>query len=89
MDIPGYGPPLTIAEIEAANMHQLDDLGPEPVAFGYCNADWKRLLAQMQPGDELREFCSSEESWNRLAGRSGVALLRNGRQIAALVTMLN
>ena len=78
MDLPDYGPTLTVAEVEAANMVRLPELGPDPVPFGYCNDQWLALLAQMQPGDELREFCSSPESWQHLAGRAGSALVRGG-----------
>jgi hypothetical protein len=87
MDLPGYGPPLTIAEVEAANMVRLPELGPVP--FGYCNDQWRALLAQRQPGDELREFCSAPESWQHLAGRAGIALVRDGREVASVVTRLN
>jgi hypothetical protein len=89
MDLAGYGPPLTVAEVEAANMVRLPALGPDPVPFGYCNDQWRALLAQRQPGDELREFCSSPGSWQHLAGRAGIALVRSGREVASIVTMLN
>jgi len=79
----------TVAEVEAASMVSNPELGPEPVPFGFINDKWKALLAQMQPGDELWEFSSSEESWQHLAGRAGFALVRNGEVVASIVTMMN
>ncbi len=89
MDLPGFGPPMTIAEVEAAHMVSNPALGPDPVPFGFLNDRWRALRARVQPGDEVREFCSSRESWQHLAGRAGIALVRDGRAVASLVTMLN
>ncbi len=89
MELQGFGPPLTVAEVEAAHMVGVPALGSDPVPFGFCNHQWRAILAQMQPGDELREFCSSPESWQHLAGRAGIALVRAGREVASIVTVLN
>ncbi len=80
---------VTVAEAEAANMVESDQLGPDPVPFGFQNNEWRALLAQMQEGDELWEFCSSWESWQNLAGRAGIALVRNGEVVASVDTMMN
>jgi hypothetical protein len=42
-----------------------------------------------RPDDEIWEFSSSLESWQHLAGRAGVALVRDGTVIDACVTVLN
>lgn len=57
--------------------------------FGYLNAEWERLKAEMQPGDELWTFCSSDESWANLTGSEGIALVRDGTVIAEIVTCMN
>lgn len=80
---------VTVGEAEAAHMRKIDRLGPEPVAFGFQNQKWRSLLAQMQEGDELREYCSSAESWAARAGRRGIALVRNGEVIDCIVTLMN
>jgi hypothetical protein len=80
---------LTVAEAEAAHMVKNDWLGPEPVPFGFVNYKWRALLAEMQDGDELWEFSSSQESWARLGGRSGIALVRHGEVVRAVVTKMN
>ena len=85
----GFGPPLAVEEVEAAHLHCIAALGPDPVAFGYQNDRWLALLAQMQPRDELQEFRSSAASWRHLAGRAGVALVRSGKEVASIVTMMN
>jgi len=80
---------VTIDEAEAEHMVLSDRLGPDPVPFGFQNARWKELLVHMEDGDELWTFCSSIESWNSLAGREGLALLRKGQVIDTIVTALS
>jgi hypothetical protein len=80
---------LTIGQAEAENMIANERLGPKPVPFGFCNQDWRRLLAQMQPEDELWEFSSSAESWRHLCGRAGIALVRGGEVVASIITCMN
>jgi hypothetical protein len=80
---------LTVAEAEAAHMVRNDWLGPDPVPFGFVNGKWRALLAEMQDGDELWAFSSSQESWARLGGRSGIALVRHGEVVRAVVTKMN
>ncbi len=53
------------------------------------HADWERLQAEMQPGDKLVRFASPADSWRNMAGRAGVALVRDGMVIDAFVTMMN
>jgi len=89
----------TIAELEAEHtrrpdqIHESDRSGPRAAmllqAFGGLNAKWEALKASMQPGDELWTFASSPESWRDLAGREGIALVRNGQIVERLVTMMN
>lgn len=57
--------------------------------FGFLSAQWEELKAKMQPGDELWEFRSPPESWKHLAGAGGVAVLRDGKVIASLFTIMN
>ena len=42
-----------------------------------------------QEGDELWRFSSPPEQWAALAGRGGIALVRNGRSVAHIVTVLS
>ena len=89
----------TVAELEAENtrrpdqIHESDRTGPRAEMmrkpFAGLNAEWEALKARMQPGDELWTFASSPESWRNLAGRAGIALVRNGQIVERLVTMMN
>ncbi|WP_158814455.1 hypothetical protein [Methylocapsa sp. S129] len=89
----------TISEIEAEHTTLPEDLyesdrvgirGQELVKpFGFQNAKWEALKALMQPGDELWTFSSSAGSWRALAGRAGIALVREGQVIKTLVTIMN
>ena len=83
--------PITVEEAEAAYMVSADALGPDPVPFGYNNANWKALLAQMQEGDELWEFMSPPETWDKkhMAGRKGIALIRNCTVVDYIITLMN
>ena len=72
----------TIAELEAENMY-------EDRPFGYMNADWERLKAEVMDGDELWTFSTPDDYWRNLAGRAGVALVRDGVAIRQMITRMN
>ena len=57
--------------------------------FGFRHAQWEALKADMRANDEIWTFSSPSRSWEDLAGRAGVALVRDGQAIKAVVTMLN
>jgi hypothetical protein len=57
--------------------------------FGFCNGEWEALKAGMLPGDELWRFSSPPEDWERLMGWEGVALVRGGEVVQAVVTGMN
>ena len=48
-----------------------------------------KMQQSMIPGDELWTFSSPPETWQHLMGRAGIALVRNGKPIAHIVTMMN
>lgn len=50
---------------------------------------WKTLLDIYQDGDELWEFTSPAEYWENLAGRGGVALVRDGKIVETVVTIMS
>lgn len=43
----------------------------------------------LQPGEELRWFRSSDESWQHLAGRSGYEIVKDGKVIERVVLFMN
>jgi len=84
---------ITVAQAEAENPGITDDrVAKYPDAaqpFGFRHGDWEALKAQMQPGDELWTFASPPESWQHLAGRAGIALVRDGNPIVVLLGAMN
>ncbi len=79
----------TVVEAEAAHMVRLEKLGPDPIAFGFQNGQWREVLALLQPGDELWNYSSPSETWQNLAGRAGIAVVRDGKVVATLMTLMN
>lgn len=83
---------VTIAQEDAANPGITGDrIARFPEAakpFGFQHQKWEDFKAAM-PGDELWSFASSADSWKHLAGRAGIAIVRNGVPIQAFVTMMN
>ena len=77
---------ISARDAEAKHMVSID--GTE-VPFGYIQNKWRTLLEKMQEGDNLYEFRSSDESWKFLAGREGIALVRDGKIVADIVTSMN
>ncbi len=51
--------------------------------------EWMELKAQMKDGDEIRAFSTPNDFGNRLAGRAGYALVRKGKAIAGILTLMN
>jgi len=79
----------TVEQAKADNMVTDKQLGEKPVPFGFINDEWQELLARMQDGDELWEFESPPETWENLAGRKGIALIRECQVVASIVTLMN
>ena len=63
-----------------------EKLDPEEAANS-TNIDKLKLL--MVPGDELWSYSSPPETWNHMMGRRGIALQRDGRTIAEILTLMN
>jgi hypothetical protein len=86
---------ISITEAETENTPK--DQDPERVRkyreltkpFGFKNTQWEELKVQMQPGDELWEFCTDRESWEQLMGSAGIELVRGGHVVASIVTRMN
>lgn len=80
---------ITLEQAEENNLILDERLGPEPVVFGFINDEWEEFKARIQDGDELWEFSSPPESWERLAGRSGLCIVRDGIIINVMITIIN
>ena len=89
LDPSWFGRKLTLRTAVAKHLVRDERLGWRPVPFGFANAVWLELLAQMQPGDELREYDTPAEDWQRNMGSRGVVLVRKGRAVDIVVTRMN
>ena len=59
------------------------------IPFGYCNREWEALKAKMEAGDEIWFWSTDEESWTKLMGWEGMALVRGGEVIDFFMTAMN
>lgn len=78
----------TISETEQRNSFAQDD-SCNTIPFGYENEIWSEIKSAMDPGDEVWEFCSPPQSWEKLCGRAGVCIVRQRQIIDGIVTMMN
>jgi hypothetical protein len=72
----------SVSEWEAEHM-------VDGVPFGGCNREWVALLAKIQPGDEVWFWSTDDESWRRMMGWEGMALLRAGEVVDSFLTAMN
>jgi len=80
---------ISIAQAESKYSATNPRLGLYRVPFGLAQRRWKSMLEQMQDGDELWEYSSSDQSWEHFAGRAGIALIRDGQIIDSILTSMN
>ena len=80
---------ISVEEAENENIVTDPRLGDSPVPFGFSNHEWLELLAEMQDGDELWTFTTSVESWDNMAGRAGISLVRNGKEVTCIIRRMN
>lgn len=84
---------LTVAEAEMAHPGTKDDRAarfPDAVKpSGFQNRAWEELKPLMRPGDKVWTFASLPDSREHLAGRAGIALVRDGVPIRTIVTLMN
>lgn len=92
------GPTMKIDEMSRWKKITLEEAEGSPIPiretgelkpFGYMNDQWEQFKAAMRPGDELYRFSTSSDSWAHLAGRAGIALVRNGEIAKTIITMMN
>ena len=84
---------VTVAEAEAEHPGIKDErvqrFPDAAKPFGFKSGQWEAIKAAMQPSDELWTFASPAKSWEDLAGRAGIAVVRDGNPVMVLTTMLN
>jgi hypothetical protein len=55
----------------------------------WIKTKWKPFVADMLTGDELWRFRSPSTTWANMGGRAGYAIVRDGRIIRWLVTLMS
>ncbi len=92
---PGYSRWRRTTVVEAEKSQRAPGSGTEGVdahiwvTQSDTHAFWQVLKSLLQPGDELYEFSTDQESWDALAGRAGIHVVRDGEIVATIITMLN
>lgn len=79
----------TVEECEKKYLVEDKRLGPAPVPFGFAHRKWLDFKRQIEKGDELWEFSSPLDTWTRLCGREGICIVRDGKIIDSIVTVMN
>ena len=93
----GVSEPLTVAEIESEAMRECEEYQRSPgarpdvpmVPFGFANDRWLEFKSKVQESDEIREIVAPPEYWSRLAGWKGFVLVREGKIVADMMTLIN
>lgn len=50
---------------------------------------WENFNNEIKDDDEIWTFSSDQFFWDHLIGRSGIALVRNGKIVKSIVTKMN
>jgi len=77
-------PPPDMLDAKAARLETIDIL-----LDGGCAMDARRVKARAVPGDEIHNYSTGTLSWAAMMGSAGLALVRNGRSIDHIETMIN
>jgi hypothetical protein len=83
--------PITFAEFEGryGKKRPIRHANSAALVLSRYEQDLARFWVRILPGDEVWTFSTPAESWRRLGGRAGLALVRSGRIIALAVTAMN
>lgn len=78
-----------VISVEEAERNCTVTIRGQEIPFGYQYDSWQLMLKEMREGDCLHEFDSGPESWEMLAGCSGLALVRDGVVVSNIVSIIN
>ena len=83
--------PLTTDQIEKealAAWEKAGSIGHRPMMRS-GNETWEEFKASLKVGDHLVLMSSPPETWRKLAGLEGYAIIRNGKIVAWVTTAMN
>jgi hypothetical protein len=76
----------SFSELEEDSLRDISKHPHVPqVPFGYSNEEWLAFKQKYQQQDCLVYFITPEETWKRLAGLEGYAIIRGNEVIAVFV----
>ena len=78
-----------VEDCEREHVVRNEQLGADPIPFGFINQEWLALKSQIQEGDELWEFSSPPEDWKHFRGRGGICIVRRGEIVGSIVIVEN
>lgn len=86
---------LTVEDIEKTSLKNLAEARPDWVGtdkykpFGMGNDRWETIKGIAKPNDEFWSFRSDSLSWGSLCGRAGYSLVRDGKIIHSIITIMS
>lgn len=86
---------LTVEDIEKTSLESLAKARPDWIGtdkykpFGMGSDRWEAMKSMAQPTDEFWSFRSEYLSWATLCGRAGYSLVRDGKIIHSIVTIMS
>jgi hypothetical protein len=78
---------MTSLDLSEDNKRELLDRSDE--FHEWVETRWNPFIASMLPGDELWRFRSPNRTWANMAGRAGYSIVRDGKVIRSLITLMN
>jgi hypothetical protein len=78
-----------MASLEVSDAYKQELLNRSEQFRRWVETKWNPFIAEMAPGDELWRFRSPGRTWANLAGRAGYSIVRDGKVIRSLVTLMN
>ena len=79
----------TINDAELENIVKDPRLDNVPLPFGFIFWRWVDFREKLREGDELWEFKSPQKSWDNLAGREGYCIVRDGKVVEHIITVMS
>lgn len=86
---PGPYVPEMPTKREPSPMAASDHYPPLDGRVSRGHPDAACFAAEMLPGDKVWSFCSPEKDWRAKGGQKGVALVRDGKVVRSIVTMMS
>ena len=78
-----------MASLELSNANKQELLNRSEQFRQWIETKCDPFVAEMAPGDELWRFRSPAHTWANMAGWAGYSIVRDGKILRSLVTLMN